>query len=131
PPRIDLIHPLSGPVQGGTIVTVEGSNLGVNIDEIRDKVLIGGYPCQVENFTISVQFTCITQPVQTHFWADVVVGNRAGFTTARDKFLYAVPEILAASPNIGPQSGGTRIYITGNNLSIGTSLEVYLDEYPC
>lgn len=131
PPRIDLIHPLSGPIQGGTLITVKGSNLGVILDEIKDKVLIGGHPCKIQNFTLSVEFSCITQPVSNQFLADVVVGNRAGFTTARDKFLYAVPEIIASTPNIGPQSGGTRIYISGNNLSIGTTLEIYLDEYPC
>lgn len=60
-----------------------------------------------------------------------MVGNRAGFTTARDKFLYAQPEVLSSYPNFGPRSGGTRIYIVGNNLSIGTNLEVFMDEYPC
>lgn len=59
PPRIDWIHPLSGPVQGGTLVTVEGSNLGVSMEEISEKVLIGGYPCVVQNLSISVQFTCM------------------------------------------------------------------------
>lgn len=63
--------------------------------------------------------------------ADVVVGNRAGFTTAKDKFLYATPEVLSSYPNAGPHSGGTRVYIVGNNLSIGTNLEVFMDTYPC
>lgn len=131
PPRIDWIHPLSGPVQGGTLVTVEGSNLGTTMDEIRDKVLIGGYPCRVQSLNISVQFTCLTSSVSRPMLADVIVGNRAGFTTAKDKFLYSQPEALSSYPNVGPQSGGTRIYIIGNNLATGTNLEVYLDEYPC
>jgi len=63
--------------------------------------------------------------------ADVVIGNRAGFTTARDKFHYALPEIVGSYPATGPQSGGTRMYITGNNLSTGSSLEVWLDDLPC
>ena len=131
PPRIDWIHPLSGPISGGTVITVEGSNLGTTLEEIRDKVLIGGQPCQVTSLNISVAFSCVTRAVGKPMLADVVVGNRAGFSTARDKFLFAQPELLSSYPNSGPHSGGTRIYIIGKSLSIGTSLEVFLDEHPC
>lgn len=101
------------------------------MEEIRDKVLIGGQPCEVQSLNISVQFSCITKAVSKAMLADVVVGNRAGFSTARDKFLFAQPELLSAYPNTGPHSGGTRVYIIGKSLSIGTNLEVFLDEYPC
>jgi len=58
PPRIDWMHPLSGPIQGGTLVTIEGSNLGTSFDEIRDKISIGGQPCVPLNYSVSVRVTC-------------------------------------------------------------------------
>lgn len=35
------------------------------------------------------------------------------------------------SPKIGPQSGGSRIYLSGKNLNIGSHVAVYLDDLPC
>ncbi|CAG2109656.1 unnamed protein product, partial [Medioppia subpectinata] len=131
PPRIDWMHPLSGPMSGGTLVTIEGSNLGTDLDEIRDKISVGGQPCVPLNYSVSVRVTCRTSPVSQPLLADVVVGNKAGFTAAKDKFRYEVPEIVGSHPNIGPHSGGTRIYISGTNLNIGSNLEIYLDYFPC
>jgi plexin A len=78
----------------------------------------------------SIHF-CRTNAVLKPLIADVVVGNRAGFTAAKDKFRYETTDIISSPPNIGPHSGGTRIYITGLNLNIGSNLEVYLDYFPC
>ena len=108
-PGIDFIHPLSGPVAGGTLVTIEGSNLGTDLAEIRDKITIGGQPCLVTNYSVSVRVTCRTSAVLSPMMAEVVVGNRAGHTLAKDKFRYEMPEILSSHPNIGPHSGGTQI----------------------
>lgn len=49
------IHPLSGPLEGGTLVTIEGSNLGSSEEEIQDKVTIGGIPCIPVEYSISVR----------------------------------------------------------------------------
>lgn len=32
---------------------------------------------------------------------------------------------------MGPQSGGSRLYLSGRNLNIGSSVAVFLDELPC
>lgn len=40
-------------------------------------------------------------------------------------------ELNDVNPNVGPQSGGTRLYLTGVNLNIGSSIEVFLDDLPC
>lgn len=34
-------------------------------------------------------------------------------------------------PRQGPISGGTRLYLSGSNLNIGSRLQVLLDELPC
>ncbi|UYV78867.1 plexB [Cordylochernes scorpioides] len=131
PPRIDWIHPLTGPVEGGTLVTIEGSNLGTSLDEIRDKISIGGIPCIPVEHHISVKVVCRTGASGVHLQADVVVGNNAGVTQAREKFVYKLVQLMDVHPKSGPQSGGTRLYLSGTNLNTGSQLEVFLDELPC
>lgn len=49
------IQPLSGPIEGGTMVTIQGSNLGTSEEEIRDNITIGGIPCALEEYSVSVR----------------------------------------------------------------------------
>ncbi|XP_054164068.1 plexin-B-like [Oppia nitens] len=132
PPRIDWIHPLSGPVEGGTLVAIEGSNLGLTEDEIRDKVALGGIPCVTVEYSISVRVVCRTgvSPIGEQS-AVVVIGNRAGVTRAQEKFQYKTVHLMDVNPKLGPQSGGTRLYLSGTNLNIGSNIEIFLDELPC
>jgi len=46
---------LSGPIEGGTLVAIEGSNLGSSEDEIKDKVALGGIPCIPVDYSVSVR----------------------------------------------------------------------------
>lgn len=39
--------------------------------------------------------------------------------------------MIDVNPKIGPQSGGTRIYLSGKNLNIGSNVAIYLDDLPC
>ncbi|XP_017491825.1 PREDICTED: plexin-B-like, partial [Rhagoletis zephyria] len=48
------IHPISGPVEGGTLVTIEGSNLGASLEEIKDRLSIGGVPCTPIEYNVSI-----------------------------------------------------------------------------
>ncbi|OQR75680.1 plexin B-like [Tropilaelaps mercedesae] len=132
PPRIDWIHPLSGPVEGGTLVTIEGSNLGTSQAEVEDKIRIGGLPCVPRHYSISVRIICETQPsAQGPQEAFVVVGNRQGITKAQEMFHYKEVELTGVYPRVGPQSGGTRIYLNGTNLNVGSNVSVMLDDIPC
>lgn len=49
------ISPLRGPVEGGTLLTVQGRNLGRRPSEL--KVSIGDVPCELlpERYTVSVE----------------------------------------------------------------------------
>ncbi|UYV63082.1 plexB [Cordylochernes scorpioides] len=132
PPHIDLIHPLSGPVEGGTLVVIEGSNLGSSAEEIRDKITIGGIPCEPVDYSVSVRVVCKTGPSAAGPLLGVItVGNRAGVTRAQEKFFYKAVELSGVFPQLGPQSGGTRLYLNGTHLNVGSSVEVYLDDMPC
>ena len=43
------MEPISGPVDGGTVVTISGSNLGQKAEDIQNSVTLAGVPCTVIN----------------------------------------------------------------------------------
>lgn len=43
------LDPLSGPVEGGTVVTISGSNLGQRAEDVQNSVTVAGIPCSVIN----------------------------------------------------------------------------------
>ena len=59
-PRIDLVKPLSGPVDGGTVITIEGSNLAMGMNQLKGRVMVGNSPCKVTNYQVSVKIECKT-----------------------------------------------------------------------
>ncbi|RWS11985.1 plexin B-like protein [Dinothrombium tinctorium] len=131
-PRIDWIHPLSGPVEGGTLVTIEGSNLGSSVEEIRDQITIGGVPCVPVEYTVSVRVVCRTGPSENGANSSIIlVGNKAGVTKAQEKFQYKSVRLSDVNPKVGPQSGGTVVYLTGSNFNIGSNIEVFFDDLVC
>lgn len=130
-PRIDSIKPLSGPIEGGTLVAIEGSNLGIQEDDVRGKIKIGNVPCELVNYEISVKIECRTGPVDREMTAAVKVGNDAGYTESNVHFQYKDIKLEGLSPKMGPQSGGTAITIHGKHLNIGSSVVAYLDDYIC
>lgn len=130
-PRIDSIRPLSGPIEGGTLVTIEGSNLGIREEDVRGKIKIGNMPCELVNYEISVKIECRTGAVDRETAAAVKVGNEAGFTESNIHFQYKDIKLEGLTPAIGPQSGGTSVSILGRHLNIGSSIVAYLDDYIC
>lgn len=130
-PRIDSIKPLSGPIEGGTLVSIEGSNLGIREDDVRGKIRIGNVPCELVNYEISVKIECRTGPVDKEMTATVKVGNEAGITESNVYFQYKDFKIDRILPTQGPQSGGTQLQIFGRHLNIGSSVIAYLDDYIC
>lgn len=49
------IHPTSGPLEGGTLITIEGSNMGSNEREIQDKISVAGELCQLVMYSVSTR----------------------------------------------------------------------------
>ncbi|VVC42163.1 Sema domain,IPT domain,Immunoglobulin E-set,Immunoglobulin-like fold,Plexin repeat,WD40/YVTN [Cinara cedri] len=130
-PRIDMIKPLSGPIEGGTLVTIEGSNLGLNETDVRDKIHIGDILCHLVDYEISVKIVCKTGPSFTEKVSSIVVGNNAGKTESSVHFSYKNVKLDKVTPVVGPQSGGTILAINGHNLNIGSSVIAFLDNFPC
>lgn len=130
-PRIDMIKPLSGPIEGGTVVTIEGSNLGLEVEEVMGKVRIGDIPCEIVDFEVSVSITCRTGTSNGSSVAPVIVENDAGYTESSVLYSYKNIKLQGIYPSIGPMSGGTQLAIGGQYLNIGSTVSAYLDEFPC
>ena len=48
------IKPLSGPIEEGTLVSIEGSNLGLKEEDVKGKIRIGHVPCELIDYQVSV-----------------------------------------------------------------------------
>lgn len=84
------IKPLSGPVEGGTLITIEGSNLGLKEEDVRNKIRIGESSCALVEYQVSVKIVCRTGPSPIKQTAPIVIGNSAGFTESSVYFSYEV-----------------------------------------
>ena len=124
-PRIDSIKPLTGPIEGGTLLTIEGSNLGFKKQEVFDKIHIGQVPCRLVDYQLSVRIKCLTGAVNNEVTAPVIVGNEAGFTESEVMFSYKRIQLYTNFPKKGPISGGTQLAVTGNL----SSLQLFLNTY--
>ncbi|XP_054745360.1 plexin-B isoform X1 [Anastrepha obliqua] len=130
-PRIDMIKPLSGPIEGGTLITIEGSNLGIREEDVRGKISIGNVPCELVNYEISVKIECRTGAVAYELSAPIKVANEAGYTESSVQFHFKNIQLNGLQPTIGPKSGGTQISLMGKYLNIGSRIRAFLDEYEC
>lgn len=118
-------------MEGGTLITIEGSNLGIRAEDVRDNIRIGDIPCELVNYEISVKIECKTGAAGYEMSAPVKVGNDAGFTESSVKFQYKDIQLDRISPTRGPQSGGTKLSIIGKWLNIGSNITAFLDNYEC
>lgn len=113
------------------MITIEGSNLGIREEDVRDNIRIGDVPCELVNYEISVKIECRTGAVNYELLAPVKVGNDAGFTESSVKFQYKDIQLDGLLPTRGPESGGTKLSIIGKWLNIGSSITAFLDNYQC
>uniref|UniRef100_A0A8D0CNG4 Plexin-B1 n=1 Tax=Scleropages formosus TaxID=113540 RepID=A0A8D0CNG4_SCLFO len=130
-PLIHFIEPLSGLVEGGTAITISGSNLGQKAQDIQHSVTVAGIPCTVipNRYEVSSRIVCETSGSGEEKTGQVSVevsGGAYGFSS--QKFSY-----LKVSPQRGPKAGGTSLTLTGRNLRTGRTGEigVVIGTVPC
>ena len=122
-PVISDFNPKSGPVEGGTTITITGTDLGVTFDDFTaNSITIGDAPCTPtdrESYIPGKQIRCITtQGVTTGPNALLVsLPSRPG--TSDIQFILSNPQIRQVTPTFGPMAGGTQLTVWGSNLSIG------------
>ncbi|KAM4722793.1 plexin-D1 [Rhinophrynus dorsalis] len=128
-PEIRKIEPISGPLLGGTLLTIQGRNLGSRFSDIVERVKIGDIPCYPiqERYVVSEEIVCETgvSPKELSDWVIVDVN---GGGRSKEKYSFMVPEVYSLSPNFGPRSGGTKVTISGKRLDIGREIRVLFNE---
>uniref|UniRef100_A0AAR2LU37 Plexin-A2 n=1 Tax=Pygocentrus nattereri TaxID=42514 RepID=A0AAR2LU37_PYGNA len=137
-PRITEVTPVAGPPEGGTRVTIHGVNLGLSFSEMVDNVQVAGVPCtpKEDGYIIAEQIVCEMDaapedtkpgPVQ------LCVGECKPELQARSSQLYSfvTPSVTGLSPSRGPESGGTKVTIIGENLGAGSSVNVLFGNQTC
>jgi hypothetical protein len=123
PPTVTSISPTSGPVTGGTVVTITGSGF-------TDAEAVDFGPANpATTFSIVNDLTILaTAPVGQLGTFDVQVSNPNGNspTTSADQFTYTtppVPSVTAVSPASGASTGGTVVTITGTGFSGASTVD--------
>jgi large repetitive protein len=119
-PTIASISPSSGPVTGGTLVTITGANLtgatGVSFGAVA-----------ASSFTAvnATQITAVA-PAEAAGMVDITVTTPLGTsaTSAADAYTYqAGPTVTAVTPPGGPIAGGNAVTIAGTGLTGATSVK--------
>ncbi|WP_246700860.1 IPT/TIG domain-containing protein [Rhodopseudomonas sp. BR0M22] len=122
-PSVTSVAPTSGPLGGGTSVTITGTNFTG-----ATSVSFGGTSVPSSSFSSSSATQIVVpSPAGSAGTVHVTVTNAIGTspTSSSDQFTYvAAPTISSISPNSGPAAGGTSVTITGTNLSGVTSVTV-------
>uniref|UniRef100_A0A7N8YC87 Plexin-A1 n=1 Tax=Mastacembelus armatus TaxID=205130 RepID=A0A7N8YC87_9TELE len=114
-PYFTRVHPSTGPLSGGTRITIEGSHLSAGS---AVSVKIGLHSCRFERRS-SKEIVCVTPAGQAPGTTPVMVDiNSAELRNPEVKFNYAEdPTILKIEPDWSIASGGTMLTITGTNLA--------------
>nr|XP_034367886.1 plexin-D1 [Arvicanthis niloticus] len=128
-PEIRAIEPLSGPLDGGTLLTIRGRNLGRRLSDVARGVWIGNVACEplADRYTVSEEIVCATGPAPGAF-SDIVTVNVSKEGRSREQFSYVLPMVHSLEPSMGPKAGGTRITIHGSDLNVGSMLQVLVND---
>uniref|UniRef100_G3PBS4 Plexin-B1 n=1 Tax=Gasterosteus aculeatus aculeatus TaxID=481459 RepID=G3PBS4_GASAC len=121
-PVIHSIEPLSGLLEGGTMVTISGSNLGQKAEDILHSVSVAGVPCTVIPglYEVSSRIVCRTQASGGEKVGPMSVEVSGGeFGRSSQTFSYQDPFVMGVTPERGPKAGGTSLTIIGRNLLTG------------
>uniref|UniRef100_A0A8C8FC49 Plexin-A2 n=1 Tax=Oncorhynchus tshawytscha TaxID=74940 RepID=A0A8C8FC49_ONCTS len=136
-PRITEVTPVAGPPEGGTRVTIHGMNLGLAFSEMVDNVKVAGVKCSPveEGYIIAEQIVCEMDAAPADSKAGPVqlcVGECIPALKTHSSQLYSfMPSVQGLSPTRGPESGGSKVTIMGENLGAGSSVTVLFGNQTC
>jgi hypothetical protein len=125
PPTVTAVAPNSGPIAGGTTVTITGTNFMTG-----STVSVGGAPATNVTVVSATSITAVT-PALREGAADVTVVNSLGQSGTRlngFSYMAPAPTVTAVTPSSGPTSGGTTLTISGSNFAaIGSTADMLID----
>jgi hypothetical protein len=122
-PTVTAVLPNSGTVNGGTVVTVTGTNF-VNG---ATTVTFGGIAATNVTFVTSTTLLATTPANATPGAVDVAATTTFGTGTGTKLFTYvtqSAPTVTTISPASGNTAGGTQVKINGTNFSGATSVMI-------
>ncbi|CAG0949080.1 hypothetical protein PLCT2_00070 [Planctomycetaceae bacterium] len=116
-PTVSNVAPPSGPLAGGTSITITGTNLlGAT------GVTVGGTAATTVVVVSATSITCTT-PLGTAGAASVLVTTLSGTNGANTLFTYvAAPTLANVAPAIGLIGGGTNVTLTGTDFTGATDV---------
>ncbi|XP_063446092.1 plexin-2-like [Mytilus trossulus] len=116
-PEIYQVYPTSGPINGGSVLTISGNHLGNINDSIS--INISGVICH--NVTVTTPYTELTCVIEkyngkqtTGIFVSVNANRYSNLSVIY--FTYKEPRILNVSPNKGILSGKTTVAIQGQDI---------------
>ncbi|XP_060788388.1 plexin A3 [Neoarius graeffei] len=137
-PRIAKIQPLTGPKEGGTRVTIEGENLGLQVREITH-VRVAGVRCNAvaqeyisaERIVCDMEESLMASPPGGP--VELCIGDCSADyrTQSSQTYAFVTPSFSRVQPDKGPVSGGTRLTISGQHLDAGSAVTVFLAQETC
>jgi len=154
PTSVSNFSPKTGPLQGGSVLTLVGSGLGhtsprIDHKTIRDVSIGNIAKCIADTFEENYgSLKCQTMPanmtsatfssvLQIRIYAPFsrsVNGEKYGvdgYIQTMQSFTFVNVSVNHFFPSFGPESGGTLITITGSNLDCGTKIAVEVARFPC
>uniref|UniRef100_A0A665TAN6 Plexin-B1 n=1 Tax=Echeneis naucrates TaxID=173247 RepID=A0A665TAN6_ECHNA len=130
-PVIHFLDPISGPVEGGTLVTISGSNLGQRAEDIQNSVTVAGVPCSVihSRYEVSSRQDCTSIQAAVLFTFFFFFF----FVALTVSFYNLDPVLNRIVPQRGPKAGGSSLAIKGHRLRTGhpNEVSVLIGGVPC
>jgi alpha-tubulin suppressor-like RCC1 family protein len=116
PPTVTGVKPKTGPISGGTTVTITGTDL-------TQATAVKFGSTNASSFTVN-SATSITavSPAEPEGTVDVTVTTAWGTSAIAlaDHFSFT-PTVTGLSPPSGPAAGGTSVTVTGTGFALGTT----------
>jgi|GEM_PF-2005444 len=116
-PSITLVAPNSGPQSGGTTVTISGVNLS-SVTSVEFGTSLGSNLNLISSTMLSVD----TPPGSGVVDVSVSDGINSNTLVMAYTYTLPMPAITSIAPTSGPDTGGTRVTISGIDLSGVTSV---------
>ena len=118
-PHLSTVSPTSGPITGGTVVTLTGQNFASGA-----KVTVGGAAATNVAVVSGMRITAKT-PHHEQGSANVMATNPGGQSaTLANAFTFVAPAptVSGASPASGTTAGGSAVTLTGSNFASGATV---------
>uniref|UniRef100_A0A8C7ZHD7 Plexin A2 n=1 Tax=Oryzias sinensis TaxID=183150 RepID=A0A8C7ZHD7_9TELE len=137
-PRITEVSPVAGPVEGGTLVTIKGLNLGLSFSELEGNVEVAGVQCtpKEEGYITAEQIVCEmtvapdgSVPGPVKLCIDECKPELQALST--QLYSFVSPTMVALIPGRGPESGGTKVTIVGESLDAGSNINILFGNQTC